>query len=66
MSVYASDVRQLDAIFAEEAAVHDQHPLVQHVGQGQPAEGVSEELNHLRGVLVVDLQQPYSDEPSHC
>lgn len=45
--VYASDVRQLHAILAEEAAMYDHHPLVHYMSKGQPAEGISEKLNHL-------------------
>ena len=29
--VYASDVRQLDTILAEQAAMYDHHPVVQHM-----------------------------------
>jgi len=47
MSVNASDVRQLDSIFAEKAPVHHQHSIVQNMSQGEPAEGVSKQLNHL-------------------
>lgn len=47
MPVYASDVRQLHTIFAEQATMYHHHPVVQHMSQGQPAEGVSEKLNHL-------------------
>lgn len=47
MSVNASDVRQLDSIFAEEAPMHHQHSVVQNMSQGQPAEGVSKQLDHL-------------------
>lgn len=45
--VYISDVRELDTIFTEEATMHNQHPLVQHMRQRQPAEGISEQLHHL-------------------
>ena len=47
MSVNATDVRQLDSIFAEEAPMHHQHSVVQNMSQGQPAEGVSKQLDHL-------------------
>ena len=45
--VNAPDVRQLDAILAEQAAMNNKDAVVQDVCQGKPAEGVSKKLNHL-------------------
>lgn len=42
--------------------MHDENSLIQHVGEGQPAEDLPEELHHRRIVLGLYLWSPLCHE----
>ncbi len=62
VAVHLANVIEGDAVLGEQTAVHDQHPAVQAVRQGQVAEHLSEQLHQLPVVLRLHLQH----RPAHC
>lgn len=55
-AVDLAQVIEGDAILGEQAAMHNEDALVQHMRQRQPAEGLSEQVDHIGAVLGLDLQ----------
>ena len=56
VAVNCTDVVKLDAILAEEAAMHHQHLAVEHMGQRQLPERLRKQLDQLSAVLLLHLQ----------
>ena len=55
VAINFADVIQGDTITGKEAAVYNNHPFVDDMGEGKPAEEFSEEIHHCAIVLVLHL-----------
>lgn len=56
VAINFADVIEGDTIPSKETPVDNNHPLVDDMGEGEPAEQFSEEIHHCRVVLVLHLQ----------